>query len=106
MALFTAASLLIPDFSESSAIDSKDYYFSVHRGFFTGMSVAVVWGLSIYPVMFGQVDPILEWLLLFLAVMVVLAITRHETAHKVLTIAAWVLFAVFVGSYGFVNEAI
>ena len=106
VALFTAACLLIPDFSESSAVDSKSYYFSVHRGFFTAMSVAVLWGLSIYPVMFGRVDPILEWLLLFLAVMVALAVTRNETVHKALTVAAWVLFITFVGSYGFVNETV
>jgi hypothetical protein len=104
VALFTATNLLIPDLSADPDVNSRSYYYRVHRSFFAAMSVAVVWGMSIYPVMFGQIDPILEWLLLFLAVMVTLAVTKNETVHTVLTVVAWVLFAAFVGSYGFVTE--
>ena len=104
VALFTATTILIPDLGSEAAFDSRSYYFRVHRGFFVAMSVAVVWGMSIYPVMFGHVDPILEWLLLFLAVMVTLAVTANATVHTVLTVVAWILFAMMVGSYGFVTE--
>jgi hypothetical protein len=104
VALFTATSLLIPDVGAEEDVDSRSYYFRVHRSFFATMSVAVVWGMSIRPVMFGQMDPILEWLLLFLAVTVTLAVTKNEMVHAVLTVVAWVLFAIFVGSYGYVTE--
>ena len=61
--------------------------------------------MSIYPVMFGQIDPVLEWILLFLAVAVTLAVTARPTVHAVLTIVAWVLFGLLVGSYGFNTQA-
>ncbi|MFC1689406.1 hypothetical protein ACFL07_07105 [Pseudomonadota bacterium] len=106
VALFTASSLLIPDLGESSEVDSKSFYYHNHRSFFAAMSVAVTWGISVYPVLFGQLDPIFEWLLLFLAVMVTLAITKNETVHKLLTLVAWLLFATFVASYGFSIESV
>jgi hypothetical protein len=105
VALFAATSLLAPDLREPSRFDSRRHYYAVHRAFFAVMSVAVAWGASIYPVMFGTIDPILEWLLLFLAVMVTLAITSNERAHAVLTVVAWLMFVIFVGSYGFVIAA-
>ncbi len=106
VALFTASNLLIPDLSESSEIDSRKYYYDNHRSFFAAMSVAVLWGISIYPVMFGQLDPIFEWLLLFLAVMVTLTFTKNEIVHNLLTIVAWLLFATFVAAYGFSTEVV
>ena len=87
VALLTATNLLIPDLGAEPDVDSRDYYYRTHRSFFAVMSVAVVWGLSIYPVMFGRIDPIFEWLLVFLAVMVTLAVTKNETVHTVLTSA-------------------
>ena len=102
--LITATDLLIPDLDGAVDVDSRSYYYTMHRGFFAAMSAAVIWGMSIYPVMFQQVDPILEWLLLFLAITVVLAITRNATVHAVLTVLAWILFAIMVSSYGFTTD--
>ena len=102
--LFTASNLLIPDLSEASQLDSRRFYYAIHRRFFITMAVAFVWGMLVYPVMFGQVDPILEWLLLFLAVVLILAATKNEAVHAVLTVVAWLLFAIYVASYGFVTE--
>ena len=42
----------------------------------------------------------LQWLLLFLAAVVVLAVTRNEKAHAGLTLAAWALFLTWVISFG------
>jgi len=106
VALFTASNLLIPDLDETSEVDSRSFYYDNHRGFFAVMSVAVVWGIPIYPVMFGQLDPIFEWLLLFLAVMVTLMVTKYEAVHTLLTVVAWLLFATFVASYGFSTEVV
>ena len=76
-----------------------------HRQFFGVMAVAVLWGMSIFPVLFGQRDPVLGWLLLFLAVVLVLAVTRHAAVHASFTIIAWLLFLTWVLSYGFSLEA-
>ncbi|MGB6640279.1 MAG: hypothetical protein WBG67_05855 [Thermoanaerobaculia bacterium] len=104
VALSAATNILIPDLGSEPDIDSRGYYYRVHRSFFATMSVAVVWGMSIYPVIFGQLDPVLEWLLLFLAVTVTLAVTASTTVHAVLTVVAWILIAILVGSYGFVTD--
>ena len=64
------------------------------------LAVATVWGMLLYPVFMGQRDPVLQWLLLFLAAVVVLAVTRNEKAHAGLTLAAWALFLTWVISFG------
>ncbi len=99
--LYMASSLLISPSGEGEGFDSHEHYFRVHRLFFTALAITTVWGMLLYPVFMGQRDPVLEWLLAFLAVMVVLALTRNEKAHAGLTIAAWALFLTWVISYGF-----
>ncbi|MDJ0863729.1 MAG: hypothetical protein QNJ82_16005, partial [Gammaproteobacteria bacterium] len=100
-ALYMATTLLIPSSEVVEDFDSRVYYFRVHRKFFAALGATTVWGMLIYPVFMGQHDPVLGWLLLFLAVVVMLALTRNERAHAGLTIAAWALFLTWVISYGF-----
>lgn len=104
-ALYTATSLLIPASDDAGGFDSREYYFRVHRKFFAALAITTVWGMLLYPVFMGQRDPVLEWLLAFLAVMVVLALTRSEKAHAGLTIAAWALFFTWVISFGFQHSS-
>ena len=99
-ALYLATSLLIPNTDRETDFDSHEYYLRVHRKFFITLAVATAWGMLLYPVFMGQPDPVLEWLLLFLALVVVLAVTRNEKAHAGLTIAAWALFLTWVISFG------
>lgn len=98
--LYMATSLLVSNPDREEIVDSHEYYFRVHRKFFTSLAVVTVWGMLIYPVFMGKPDPVLQWLLLFLAVVVGLAVTRNEKAHAGLTIAAWVLFLTWVISFG------
>jgi hypothetical protein len=98
--LYLSTSLLIPSTDHEKNFDSREYYFRVHRKFFTSLAFATVWGVLLYPVFMGQRDPVLEWLLLFLAVVVILAVTRNEKAHGGLTVAAWALFLSWVISFG------
>jgi hypothetical protein len=100
-ALYLATSLLVPDPDREESFDSREYYFRVQRKFFTTLVVVTLWGMLLYPVFMGQPDPVLEWLLLFLAVVVVLAVTRNVRAHAGLTVVAWALFLTWVISFGF-----
>jgi len=99
-ALYMATSLLVPNPDREEGLDSREYYFRVQRKFFTSLAIVTVWGMLLYPVFMGQRDPVLEWLLLFLVAVVVLAVTRNEKAHAGLTVAAWVLFLTWVISFG------
>ena len=56
--------------------------------------------MLLYPVLTGQRDPVLGWLLLFLAVVVGLAVFRNERVHAGLTIVAWALFLASVVGFG------
>ena len=104
-ALYMATSLLIPASDDGEGFDSREHYFRVHRMFFTALAVCTVWGMLLYPVFMGQRDPVLEWLLAFLGVLVVLALTRNEKAHAGFTIGAWALFLTWVISFGFQHSS-
>jgi hypothetical protein len=104
--LFVATTVLIPDPDGTTGSDGRTIYYSVHRQFFGALAVAVVWGMLLHPVLLGEPDPVLVWLVLFLGVVVTLAVTPRPAVHAVLTVAAWVLFIIWVISYGFSLEAI
>ncbi|KPK28932.1 MAG: hypothetical protein AMJ61_00010 [Desulfobacterales bacterium SG8_35_2] len=104
VALFLAVKILIPEASQQEKLDMREFYYRVHRQFYTTMALAVLWGIMIYPVFFGKPDPVLEWLLLFLAVMIALAFLKNPKLHAVLTVVAWALFLTWVLSYGFTMQ--
>jgi hypothetical protein len=99
--LVLAAAILIPDSHRPKDIDLRQFYFENNRKFFLTMTFAVIWGLSLYPVFFGTADPVFEWLLLFLIILIILSITKKPLAHVILSIIAWILFFIWVLSYGF-----
>ena len=99
--LFVAVSIIIPDIQQSEKIDLRQFYFDHSTRFFLTLTLAVIWGLLLYPVFFGQADPVLEWLLLFLVIIIMLMFIKKPIWHGTLSVLAWILFFVWVLSYGF-----
>jgi len=95
-----ATSLIVPTLDREERFDSREYYLRVKRKFFVTLAAATIWGMLLHPVLTGQRDPVLGWLLLFLAVVVGLAVFRNERVHSGLTIVAWALFLASVVGFG------
>ena len=99
--LFVAVAIIIPENQPINNIDLRKFYFKNNAKFFLTLSFAVIWGLSLYPVFFGKMDPVVEWLLLFLVIMFILSFTKKPILHVILSIIAWILFFIWILSYGF-----
>ena len=99
--LLLAAAIITPDSQPSKKIDLRQFYFKNNSKFFLTLTFAVIWGLSLYPVFFGKMDPVFEWLLLFLVIMIILSFTKKPILHVILSIIAWILFFIWILSYGF-----
>ena len=98
--LFVAAAIIIPEDRPSGNVDLQEYYYANSSKFFLTLSLAVIWGLSLYPVFFGMLDPVFEWLILFLVILTVLSFTKKPLTHVTLSFAAWGLFIIWILSYG------
>lgn len=103
--LFWSAALIIPEDKKHDKIDLKQYYFQNKSKFFLTLSLAVVWGMLLYPVFFGIMDPVFEWLFLFLVIIVSLIFIKNPILNIILSILAWMLFFTWITSYGFVMAA-
>lgn len=103
--LFWSAALIIPEDKKHAKIDLRQYYFQYHSKFFLTLSLAVVWGMLLFPVFFGMIDPVFEWLLLFLVFIVSLIFIKNPKLHVILSILAWILFFAWITSYGFFMSA-
>ena len=90
----------MPSLDREEDFDSRGYYLRVRRKFFITLGVATVWGMLLYPVLTGERDPVLGWLLLFLAVVIGLAVFRNERVHAALTFLAWALFLASMIGFG------
>jgi hypothetical protein len=99
--LFVAVAIIIPDDRQSGNIDLRQFYFKTNSKFFLTLTFAVIWGLSLYPVFYGKLDPVFEWLLLFLVIMIVLSFIKKTILHVILSIIAWAIFFIWIVSYGF-----
>jgi len=99
--LFWSAALIIPEDRNPRNIDLKHFYSENNSKFFLMLSFAVVWGMLLYPIFFGIMDPVFEWLLLFLVIIVSLIFIKKPKLHIILSILAWILFFIWIVSYGF-----
>jgi hypothetical protein len=99
--LFLSVSVIIPENPKSEKIDLREFYFRNNSKFFLVLTATVIWGLLLYPVFFGKLDPVFEWLILFLIIMITLSFTKKPIVHVILSICAWMLFFVWILSYGF-----
>lgn len=99
--LFVAVAIIIPESQQSGNIDLQQFYFQSNSKFFLTLAFTVIWGLSLYPVFYGILDPVFEWLLLFLVIMIVLSFIKKPIFHVILSITAWALFFIWILSYGF-----
>jgi len=99
--LFWSVALIIPDDRQSVENDLKQFYYKNSSKFFLTLSLAVVWGMSLYPVFMGVLDPVFEWLVLFLIITVSLSFIQKQRWHVVLSVTAWMLFFIWILSYGF-----
>ena len=103
--LFWSAALIIPEDKKHDKIDLKQYYFQNKSKFFLTLSLAVVWGMLLYPVFFGIMDPVFEWLFIFLLTTISLIFINKPKFQIILSTLAWILFLSWVISYGFLIVA-
>lgn len=99
--LFVAAAIIIPEENTKNTINLQKFYFNNNTKFFLTLSFAVIWGLLLYPVFLGKMDPVFKWLILFLLIMIILSFTKKPIVHVILSIIAWILFFIWILSYGF-----
>jgi len=103
--LFWSVAMIIPDDRKSENIKLKEFYYEHSSKFFIALSLAVIWGMSLYPVFMGILDPVFEWLLLFLIITILLSYVKKPVYHVVLSLIAWGLFLTWILSYGFIIVA-
>ena len=99
--LFVAVAIIIPEDQQAGKIDLQEFYFKTNTKFFLTLAFAVIWGLCLYPVFYGKLDPVFGWLLSFLIIMILLGFMKNSKLHVILSITAWVLFFIWLLSYGF-----
>ena len=99
--LFVAVAIILPEDKQSANTDLHEFYFNNNSKFFLTLTFAVICGLSLYPVLYGIMDPVFEWLLLFLVIMMILSFTKKTILHVIFSITAWALFIIWILSYGF-----
>jgi len=99
--LFVAVAIIIPEDKQQGKVNLRQFYFKTNVKFFLTLALAVIWGISLYPVFYGKLDPVFGWLLSFLVIMIMLSFIKKPIFHVVLSITAWAFFVIWILSYGF-----
>ena len=60
------------------------------------LAVFLAWSLLVFPIFFGQLDPVAGLTGALLAIAATLAFVRRPSVHVALTVASWVLFLLMV----------
>lgn len=103
--LFISAALIIPEDRNTSQINLKEYYYKNNSNFFVTLSLTVIWGMLLYPIFFDKMDPVFEWLFIFLLTTISLIFINKPKFQIILSTLAWILFLSWVISYGFLIVA-
>jgi len=102
VALFLAASVLVPRFAYAEKVDLRQHYYAVRKTFFLMMLVFVAW-----PMLMGIFSATVTFSVLavvphgvFLVPIAVCAMSSNAALHGIVVIFTWGLFAaVLIGGY-------
>jgi len=92
--LYLATKVLLPELSEISKQGDSNYYFSVHRKFFSCLSLILVWSIltDSFFLQFSILFLIVE--LITLALTLTLIFSSNRKIHSAFSIIIWVIFLV------------
>jgi hypothetical protein len=96
--LFLATSLLIPKISDNS-VDLRIEYECVRKPYYSISAVFQAWAITIWPVLGYPVAPTWIFAACWMAIMIILRVSKNANVHAVLVSAIWMLLIAYIGIY-------
>ena len=96
--LFLTTSLLIPKISDNS-VDLRTEYECVRKPYYSISAVFQAWTIAIWPVLGYPMAPTWIFAACWMAIMIILRVSRNANVHAVLVSAIWMLLIAYIGIY-------
>ncbi len=107
--LYLGTSLLVPE-PEGGEFNLNSQYQTIRRPYFTIITLFWLWALFMWPLIAGVIPPTAPVFAINLVIALTLRITANHKVHAVLTIATYLVIALFIAFFamqlGGVSEAL